>query len=128
MFTRSQKTESKVIGQGERGRALSPLLALPSAGGHLTPGGLPLTMTATTSCLEVADSVRPILVNPNIRGEEGWGGARPKINPLAPVRATSQGVSLSVNVSRSLLQGEDPWGYDSNISTGSLEESSIPPK
>src|SRR6218665_1430700 len=117
MFTRSQKTESKVIGQGERGRALSPLLALPSTGGHLTLGGLPLTMTATTSCLEVADSVRPILVNPNIRGEEGWGGARPKINrlvPLAPVSATSQGMSLSVNVSRSLLQGEAPWGYDSN--------------
>src|SRR6218665_708155 len=111
MFTRSQKAESKLIGQEERGRVLSPTLALPSAGGHLTPGGLPVTMTTTTSCLEVADSVPPILVNPNIRGKEDWVGARPKISPLvplAPVSATSQGVSISVNVSRSPLQGEDP--------------------
>src|SRR6218665_3860202 len=74
MLTRSQKAQSRLTGQEERGRALSPTLALPSAGRHMTPGGLPLSLAAAISCSEVADSIQPILENTNVRGEEGWGG------------------------------------------------------
>jgi len=125
MLTRSQKAQSRLTGQEERGRALSPTLALPSAGRHMTPGGLPLSLAAAISCSEVADSIQPILENTNVRGEEGWGGVKPKINfliPLAPVSATSQGVSLPVNVRKI----DDPREYAYNLSKGPPEVSSNP--